>query len=337
MMSTQAIVRGDENSGPVELVAEEFMIPSDTAGIRLYVRNKYPIGMSRFSAERTLLFVHGSTYPAETSFDLRLDGVSWMEYIASHGYDVYLVDVRGYGASTRPPEMERPAELSLPIVRADTAIRDVGSAVDFILRRRGLEKLNLLGWSWGTTLMGGFTSANNDKVNKLVLYAPQWMRTTPSLSDLGGPLGAYRLVSAATARERWLTGVPEDKKATLIPPGWFEAWVEANFASDPWGAGQNPRVIRAPNGTVQDSREIWSKGQSVYDPGKITVPVLLVHADWDQDLPIDMTKTYFSRLTNARYRRWVEIGEGTHSIIMEKNRLQLFGSVQHFLDENFWA
>jgi pimeloyl-ACP methyl ester carboxylesterase len=316
-----------------DFVVEDFMIPSDTASISLFVRNKRPRDLKRFSAERTLLFVHGSTYPAETAFDLKLDGLSWMDYIAGHGYDVYLVDVRGYGRSTRPPEMEQPAHLNAPIVRADTAIRDVGSAVDFALQRRGIKKLNLLGWSWGTTLMGGFTSANNDKVNKLALYAPQWIRATPSLSDLGGELGAYRLVSSASARTRWLTGVPEDKQATLIPSGWFEAWAEATFATDPWGNAQTPKVLRAPNGTVQDSREVWSKGRSIYDPGKITVPVLLVHADWDQDLPIDMTKTYFSQLANARYRRWVEIGEGTHSIMMEKNRMQLFRAVQSFLDE----
>ena len=282
------------------------MIPSDTAGIRLYVRNKHPRRMKSFSAERTLLFVHGSTYPAEATFDLKLDGLSWMDFIAGHGYDVYLVDVRGYGASTRPPEMAQPAHRNAPIVRTETAIRDVGAAVDFILNRRGLERLNLLGWSWGTTLMGGFTAANNDKVSKLVLYAPQWLRTTPSLSDMGGELGAYRLVSAANIKERWLTGVPEDKKAALIPAGWFEACVEAAFATDPWGAAQAPKALRAPNGTIQDSREVWAKGRSIYDPGKITVPVLLVHADWDRDLPIDMTKTYFSLLTGARYRRWVD-------------------------------
>jgi len=289
--------------------------------------------MTAFSAERTLLFVHGSTYPGETTFDLALGGFSWMDYIAGRGYDVYLVDVRGYGRSTRPPEMDQPARLNPPIVRTDTAIRDVGRAVDFILARREIARLNLLGWSWGTTLMGAFTSANNAKVNKLALYAPQWIRTTPSLSDQGGDLGAYRLVSAASARARWLTGVPAAKQATLIPPGWFEAWLEASFASDPWGQAQSPKVLRAPNGTVLDSREVWSKGRSIYDPGRITVPVLLVHADWDQDLPIEMTKTYFSLLINARYRRWVEIGEGTHSILMEKNRRQLFQAVQAFLDE----
>jgi len=31
-------------------------------------------------------------------------GVSMMDLIAARGYDVYLVDVRGYGRSTRPPK-----------------------------------------------------------------------------------------------------------------------------------------------------------------------------------------------------------------------------------------
>ena len=37
-----------------------------------------------------MLFVHGATYPAHTAFDMQLDGMSWMDYIASRGYDVYL-------------------------------------------------------------------------------------------------------------------------------------------------------------------------------------------------------------------------------------------------------
>ncbi len=80
------------------VAAEDFMIPSDTPGIELFVRNKRSEGMSAFSPERTVLFVHGSSYPAETAFDLPLAGVSWMDHIAAAGFDAYLVDVRGYGA-----------------------------------------------------------------------------------------------------------------------------------------------------------------------------------------------------------------------------------------------
>jgi pimeloyl-ACP methyl ester carboxylesterase len=83
------------------IAIDEFMVQSEP-GIEIYVRNKRPAGMSAFRPERTVLFVHGSTYPASTSFDLKLGDTSWMEYIATRGYDVYLLDLRGYGRTTRP-------------------------------------------------------------------------------------------------------------------------------------------------------------------------------------------------------------------------------------------
>jgi pimeloyl-ACP methyl ester carboxylesterase len=316
-----------------KLVMEEFMVPAVDPGIDLYVRNKHPRGVKKFPGEKILLYVHGATYPSETAFDLKLNGLSWMDYIAQHGYDVYLVDLRGYSKSTRPPEMDKPAADNEPIVRTETAVKDVGAAVDFILKRRGVSKINLMGWSWGTSIMGWYTTQNNDKVNRLVLYAPQWMRDAPSLTDSGGKLGAYRSVSRDAAKGRWLTGVPEDKKADLIPPGWFEAWADATFATDPVGAAKTPPVLRAPNGVVQDGREVWSAGKSLYDPAGIRVPTFLAHAEWDADLPNYMLYAYFAKLTNAPYKRYVQIGEGTHTVIMEKNRMQLFQAVQQFLDE----
>ena len=177
------------------LVMEEMMVPSSDAGIEIYVRNKRPADMTSFRADRTLLYVHGSTYPSSTAFDLQLDGLSWMDYIAQRGYDVYLLDLRGYGKSTRPKEMSQPAEANGPIVRGDTAVKDIGSVVDYILKRRNIGKLNLLGWSWGTTLMATYTTQNAPKVQRLVLYAPVWIRTTASLVQTGsGPTPAYRMV-----------------------------------------------------------------------------------------------------------------------------------------------
>src|SRR4051794_6597138 len=316
-----------------KIVMEEFMVPSSDAGIQLYVRNKHPQGVQKFAADKILLYVHGATYPSETAFDLRLNGLSWMDYIAQRGYDVYLVDLRGYGKSTRPPEMDHPADHGEPIVRTATAVKDVGSAGDFILKRRNAQKINLLGWSWGTSIMGWYTAQNNAKGNKLVLYAPQWIRNAPALTDSGGKLGAYRSVSRDAAKGRWLTGVPENKKADLIPAGWFEAWADATFATDQVGAKQNPPVLRAPNGVVADGREYWGAGKALYDPAEIRVPTFLAHAEWDADLPSYMLHAYFAKLSNAPYKRYVEIGEGTHTVIMEKNRMQLFQAVQQFLDE----
>ena len=128
--------------------------------------------------------------------------------------------------------------------------------------------------------------------------------------------------------------MPEDKLAGLFPAGWFEAWAAATWATDPVGAKANPPVIRAPNGTVQDSADYWSAGKPYYDPAKITVPTLLVLAEWDRDTPPYMAQTLFPLLVNAPGKRLVLLAEGTHGIFMEKNRLKLFEAVQAFLDES---
>ena len=316
------------------ILAEEMMVPAVDFGIEIYVRNKRPADLADFRPERTVVFVHGATYPASTAFDLQLDGMSWMDYIASRGFDVYLLDLRGYGHSTRPKEMADPPESHAPIVRSETAIKDIGSVVDMVLKRRGIPRTCLIGWSWGTATMSLYTTLNPDKVERLVLFAPGWLRTTPSQLRTGpGPLGAYRTVTREQAKARWLNGVPEEKQETLIPPGWFDAWADATWATDPDGAALDPPVIRAPNGVVQDGAEYWSVGRPLYDPARITVPTLLVVGEWDHDTPPQLAQTLFPLLVNSPGKRMVHLAEGTHTIVMERNRLALFEAVQSFLDE----
>lgn len=315
-----------------EIETKSFTIPSGEPGIELFMRNKHKAGVTSFGPDRTLLFVHGATYPAETAFDLPIEGVSMMDLFAAEGFDVYLVDVRGYGGSTRPAAMNEPADKNKPIVSTADAIHDFGAAVDHILKSRGLDRIDVMGWSWGTSIAGGYTATHNDKVNRLVLYAPLWLfkEGTPVLAS--GPLGAYRLVSKDSAKDRWLRGVADDKKAALIPPGVFEAWADATWATDP-AAAANGNRLRAPNGVVQDVNDYWMAGKPLYDPSLITVPTLLIHAEWDADLPSYQAQGYFARLVNTPYKRFVELGEGTHTVMLEKNRMQFFHEIRDFLKE----
>jgi pimeloyl-ACP methyl ester carboxylesterase len=312
---------------------EEFLVPARDAGVQIYVRNKRRAGQTQFTSERTLLFVHGATYPGHVMFDLSLDGLSWMDFVAQRGYDVYLLDLRGYGHSTRPPEMSQPPDANPPIVTGAVAIQDIQSVVEHILQRRSITKLNLLGHSWGTALTAAFATQNAETVNRLVLYAPVWLVQNPSTIPPSGQLGAYRAVTREQSKERMLRGVQPDKQAELLPARWFDAWADAAFASDPEGAQQNPPVVRAPNGVVQDGQDYWVNGKAYFDPAQIKVPVLLVHGEWDQDTPPYMAQNLFGLLTNAPYKRYIVIGEATHGIQLEKNRLDLFNAVQQFLEE----
>ena len=316
---------GDPTS---KLVTEHFMIDASDPNIKLYIRNKRPEEMTEFKSEKTLLFVHGASQPAEGTFDLQLEGLSWMDYIARRGWDVYLVDVRGYGGSTRPPEMDQPPANNPPIATTDVAVRDLKSAVDFIIQRRNLSKINLMGWSWGTVITASYAADHRDKVERLVLYGPTWVRTAPAAAS-SRPLGAYIETPMSRSRERMQAGAPEDRKNDLMPSSWFEAWSAAVLTTDPLGSRQNPPVLRSPNGVFQDNRDYWDAGKPYYDPAKINAATLIVVAEWDYRVPD--AQELFRKLPNRIEKRLVQIGEGTHLVMLEKNRIQLFEEVQFFL------
>jgi pimeloyl-ACP methyl ester carboxylesterase len=314
------------------LHTEDLMLASADAGISLFVRNKARAGMRAFSAERTLLFVHGATYASEISFDLKLGALSWMDFIASRGYDVWLLDVRGYGRSSKTAALSQPAQANPPFAGTEDAVRDVAAAVNHILQRRAIRKLNLIGWSWGSVVMALYTTRHNEQVNKLVLHAPLW---TPPAGDHAippPPTSAYRCVTVKAARARWTTGVPRDRQAALVPAGWFRTWARAMLASDPEGAALKPPALRAPNGALADVFASWRGGQPLYPADQIRVPTLLVTAAWDVDTPSSMARGLLAALTHAPFKVHVEIAEGTHTVMLEKNRMQLFDAVQAFLD-----
>ena len=96
-----------------------------------------------------------------------------------------------------------------------------------------------------------------------------------------------------SAKARWLKGVAEDKKEGLIPPGVFEQWADATWATDPEATKHNPPMLRR-TACSKTSTNISLPGKPLYDPGKITVPTFLIHAEWDADLPSYQAQEYFT-------------------------------------------
>jgi pimeloyl-ACP methyl ester carboxylesterase len=130
-----------------------------------------------------------------------------------------------------------------------------------------------------------------------------------------------------------MNGVPNDKKVDLIPDDWFDRWQQATWATDPKAASVSPPALRAPNGVAIDFRNHWMSDKPTYDPSRITAPTLIIQAEWDRDAPPYMSQALFPLLTHAAWKQYDLIGEGTHMVMMEKNRQLLFDSVQGFLEE----
>jgi pimeloyl-ACP methyl ester carboxylesterase len=133
--------------------------------LAVYVRNKRPANQAHFDAVHTLVFVHGATYPASTAFDLELNRMSWMDYMARRGFDVYLLDLPGYGRLMRPASLDQPADAGQPVETTAQAVQDYAAVVDWVLAHQHLTRLDAIGWSWGTTIAVGFAAAEPEKVN----------------------------------------------------------------------------------------------------------------------------------------------------------------------------
>ena len=312
------------------LVGEDLSVEFAPWG-RIHVRNKRPAGVERFRSDRIVIFQHGATY-GSAAFDMAFGGMSWMDYVAARGFDAYCLDLPGYGRSTRPPQMDEPADRNPPFMRTPDAAASLGAVVDFVCRRRGVDKLCLVGWSWGTAITSYFTQHNNARVERLVLFAPVWDRSRSGKSPIhiDGKLGAYRTVDSEATLKRRQGGLTDAQKAGIMPPGWFEQWWTETAASDPAGAG---RTIRAPNGVLLDGQEYWNAGRPIYDPAKITAPVLVVVGEWDNDTPPALAQALFPLLTGAPWKRLAVLGGGTHSMLMERNRMLLLRTVHQFLEE----
>ena len=74
--------------------------------------SRAPRSAGRSFENRVVLFVHGAGTPAEVSFDVPYQDYSWMGHLARAGFDVFSVDMTGYGRSTRPFPMNDPCNLA---------------------------------------------------------------------------------------------------------------------------------------------------------------------------------------------------------------------------------
>lgn len=144
------------------------------------------------------------------------------------------MDVRGYGLSTRPAQMNVNATLNGPIVRTSDAAADVKTVVDFIFQKRGISQHVALGWSWGTSIMSTYTSLNPSRVSKLVIYAPQWFRAANT-----APTTAYRTITRQAAYDRWVNGVAVVRPALHAQTRTFRPFLIFSFRLS---LGSNRRV-----------------------------------------------------------------------------------------------
>lgn len=308
------------------ITAADTRLASGRPSLNLLLRNK-----RRANAGLPVLCVHGATYPASATFDYPVEGRSWLDGLADGGRDAWCLDLLGYGGSDRPAAMAGDPLAHEPIVDTAEAVGDVLRAIRHIRAVRGVTAVDLIGHSWGTAICGQVAASEPALVRRLVLFGALWINVGTVQIPVGERLGAYRLVDAAATVKRWTVNLDPGQCAVIGSEAARAAWAEAAIASDPEAARHNPPRLRAPTGVVKDLRDHWLAGRATYDPAAITSPTLVVVGEWDQETTPAQGQAVFSGLTNAAERRYTVIGAGTHLLLLERQRHQLYGIVDEFL------
>jgi pimeloyl-ACP methyl ester carboxylesterase len=286
------------------------------------------------SQGKVLLFVHGFGFPGTVAFDLDHANCSMMRYFAREGWDTFALDFEGGGLSTRPPVMDYPLafpEAKAPI-KSDVTINDLERVVDFISNLRGIKKVYLLGWSMGASRDTPiYTIKNQDKVAKLVLFAPTYRnvgfsegdRKNADLFDTKVKIFPFRL-----PLEGWYRFGEKDE---MIIPGAFEAVRNAYLASDP-KSGELGGIMRLPAGRYVD----LLRAKLQFEASKINVPTLVIRGASD-NWSTQADSQLLEKELGSEVKQYVEIPNVGHLIPYEKANTQFFKAIKDFLEAKIEA
>jgi len=314
-------------------------------GIKIFLREKMAQGNTRFTNDNVVLFLHGATSPSTCDFDLQYKDYSWADWLVSRGYVVYMGDYRNYGGSTREKAMDSPASENQPVTRSYLALRDVEAMVNHIKRTRKVQRVTLIGWSWGATMAGYYASLHSENVQKLVMYAPLYsfndhtnlgpgsgLQNKRKPTEFNFALGAYRLAPEAANTGRWNGEIPLDNKDEYRDPAVPAAFWNECLATDPTSGSRTPASLRAPNGVLEDSF-YQATGRPLWNAANIYVPTLVIGGDFDTWSFLQDREGLMNALVHAPAKRNVVIREATHFVLFEKNRMQFYEEVLKFIKE----
>ena len=241
--------------------------------------------------KRNILLIHGVTYSSH-EFDIDYKDYSLVRKLAREGYAVWRLDIAGFGQSG--------AVENGFIPDSDYAAEDINAAVTKIVNETKKEKIDILGWSWGTVTTSRFAAKYPEHINKLVLYAP-------IMSGLGqyDVTEEYHYNSWEHAADDFQKNEDGGFDYSVAEPAVVEI-----FCSSCWHYDRE----KSPNGGRRDL--CVPTTEKLIHLEKITVPTLVICGDKDPYLNFDLIKTSLSSLPQGSELEIIK--GGSHVMYIEK-------------------
>ena len=324
------LLQTENTTAQPQVQRREFFVASDP-GTQIFVREVFA-GLAN-QTRMAIVLVHGARVPGVASFDLPVAGGSLAADLAVRGLDVFIMDVRGYGRSSRPAEMDDPPDTHAPLVRSEEVARDIAAVVNSIHQQRPAARIVVFGWATGGQWASYYASRRPENLSALIvlnsLYRGAGKHDLIGRgSDLEDPAhpghfntavcGAYRWNTANSLLRPWDHSVPDEDKSLWRDPAVAEAYVYEALASDPKAASHAPPAFRSPCGAMEDSFYL-ATGRQLWDASLITVPTLVIASERDFWSRPEDRNNLMDDLVHARKTKLVTIPGATHFVHLERS------------------
>ncbi len=311
--------------------------------VGLFVREK--VQARKIGKAPVVLMIAGATVSVAAAFDVPFENYSWMEYLANAGFDVFGMDLTGYGLSPRPmmenacnaaaadqqallvpKTLAQPCPAAYPsrLTTSQSDWDEIDTVVEYLRKRRGVDKVHVIGWSLGGPRAGGYAARHPEKVDKLFLYAPNYDRLEPAgppavLPEAGLPI-VIRTISGF-----YTTWGNQVKCANQFNPGIRDVIRSRMLEFDPLGSTWGSEELwRSP---AQNTRWGWNPQFA----GRVKAPTLVILGDLDATVPPVQGSNLFADLVSVPQKVFVHIACSAHQTVWENQHMVLLDASVEWL------
>jgi len=327
--------------------------------VELFVREKACGGNTLDKHKRpSVLLIHGRSAYAAPSYDLQFGSdYSWMDYLAHRGFDVYALDLQGYGGSTKPAAFDNPcntssklwpvattvnqnqeiylipnplAEPCVPEESAKTSFgnlntdfAEIDTVVDYIRAWQDdpLAKVSLIGHSRGGIRVIGYAQQHPDKIEKVVAFAPG--RYPVSAANAPFPVNYSSKATYFGDMNAQNTAAQNAGCGNIVEPGVQDALWDQLQSWDPLGATWGSAGVRRfPNFAI-------GLGWDVNVHPNVTVPTLFIRGEQDTNAPLTGVQTLYDAADGQKL--FLRLSCAGHEIEAEKRHVDLHDASAQWL------
>ncbi len=280
-------------------------------GVKLFLWNKKRALNTTYQG--TILFIHGSSWCSQPTFDLYVEGRPWssvMDFFAAKGYDTWCLDNEGYGRSDKSRDINFGVE---------NGAQDIVAATDYILQHDQLKQVLLYGISSGALKSALFTQWHPERVSRLALDAFVWTgEGSPTLVERRKMLPNLVGVQRRPYNREVIQSVFDRDRPGTADQKMIDAFATASLALDD----------SVPTGTYID----MCTKLPLIDPLKVVVPTIIMRGEFDGIAGVDDLIEFFRHLPNPD-KHFAMMPGVAHASFQQTNYLLVYDVLSSFFGQ----